>query len=1112
MRPVVCASFALMVCAWPASRNADAQVVYGSVVGTVSDGTGEALAGAHVTITNRETALTRRAVTNDSGGYAFTNVPPGPCDVKVTRDGFREFVKEAVPVGPNTVSRVDVTMELGELTEIVTVRSDASLLQTDKADAHTDVKSVEIVNLPLPNYRNYQSLMNLVPGASPATFQNSEVDTPGRSLRTFFNGQNPNSNTTRTDGATNINIGLPHHNLYVSPAETVDTVNVSTSSFDAEQGTAGGAVITVVTKSGTNDVKGSLFEFYNNQQLNARPYFQVGKTPSSAHIAGATIGGPVRRNQVFFFASWEGQYQRSITDAVYNVPPMALRIGDFSRAFNADDSLQVIYDPETGNADGTGRSPFPGNIIPADRISPIAGRIQELFPAPNTNTSSDATVGGAPVSRNFMKDERRVFNRNNYDLKLDWNRTSTHHVWAKYSRMDAYVSNLHKLGYEGGGDGDTSVALATLGTTWTMNSTTVFDVVTGLSRMDQEVIGADFALGNYGTDVLGVPGTNGGSFGKTDSRYAGMPHFETGFSPLGNNDTWMPVFRDERTTAVAANLTQLRGAHDVRIGYALNYLALDHWHMQLGGGPRGRLDFATGTTALKGGPQAGNFYNQYAAFLLGLVYQAQRVVQHEELTGREWQHAVYARDRWQLTPRLTLDLGLRYEYYPLMTRRDRGLETVDLDTLDVLLGGLGANATDLGIKVSKTLFAPRLGFVWRLNERMVFRTGYGTTYNPLPLSRALRGYYPLSITGNFVPLTTFAWSTTLTEGIPEVAAPDLSSGRIPLPHVADMRFPETDVSRGHIHSWNVAVERRLGWDIAADVAYVGTRGVDGFADLNINASDTPGGGVESQPYFERFGRRIPLLSWGPRLDTEYHSLQVALNRPFKNGLLLKGAYTFSKAMNMSDNDEDGVAGLRWNGASQLHRNWARAGHDRPHVFQMAVVFAVPYSLSSARNRVLGTLLGDWQVNGIFSAFSGTPFTVTADAAGVDAPGNLQTADQVGPYKELGAKGDAGLFFDTSSFAQPKGVRFGNSGRNAFRGPGQWNLDCSLFRGFSVGGRRRVELRAEFFNITNTPKWRNPLGTTAQDIGGTISVTNAGFGRNYNVAGERQIRFGLRFSF
>jgi hypothetical protein len=270
--------------------------------------------------------------------------------------------------------------------------------------------------------------------------------------------------------------------------------------------------------------------------------------------------------------------------------------------------------------------------------------------------------------------------------------------------------------------------------------------------------------------------------------------------------------------------------------------------------------------------------------------------------------------------------------------------------------------------------------------------------------------------------------------------------------------------------------------------------------------------VASQPYFQRFGRRIPLLSWGRRLQTEYHSLQIALNRPFNNGFLLKGAYTFSKAMNMSQNDEDGATGLRWNGASQQHRNWARAGHDRPHIFQMAFVYELPYKAASAQNATLGAVLGDWQVNGIYSAFSGTPFTIIADAAVVDMPGNLQTADQVGPYVELGAKGSAGLFFDTSSFAQPQGVRLGNTGRSAFRGPGQRNLDFSVFRGFSIGGTWRAEFRAEFFNLTNTPKWRNPLGTTVQDTGGTISVTDINFGRNFNVVGERQVRVGVRFSF
>ena len=260
------------------------QVLYGGMTGTVTDSTGANVPGASVTITHKETNFSREAVSTATGMYTFTNVQPGAYDVKVSLQGFREFVKTDVPVSVNQISRVDVRLDIGALTETITVQSAAELLQTDKADVHTELKSAEITSLPLNQFRNYQALVNLVPGATPGVFQNAETDTPTRSLSTNVNGQNRNNNGTRTDGATNLNIWLPHHNVYVSPAETIDTVNISTNNFDAEQGMAGGAAITVITKSGTNQFRGSAFEFYNSDKLNATPYFfgtdEAGRTSS----------------------------------------------------------------------------------------------------------------------------------------------------------------------------------------------------------------------------------------------------------------------------------------------------------------------------------------------------------------------------------------------------------------------------------------------------------------------------------------------------------------------------------------------------------------------------------------------------------------------------------------------------------------------------------------------------------------------------------------------------------------------------------------------------------------------------------------------------------------
>jgi hypothetical protein len=572
---------------------AHAQILYGSIVGVVKDAQGAAVPGATVTVVNKDTNLTRDAVTNGEGGYNVTNVLPGPYDVKIALPGFKEAVRTNVPVTIGQIARVDMTLEVGTLSESITVASEAQLLQTDKADVHTELKSSEITSMPLNRFRNYQALMSLVPGTTPMAFGNAETDTPARSLATNVNGQVNTNNTTRTDGATNMNIWLPNHNMYISPAETVDTVNISTSSFDAEQGNAGGAAVTVITKSGTNQFRGSAFEFYGSDKLNATPkYFSSGdvpkKLPVTANTYGGTIGGPIKKDKLFFFGSLEGFRRDQSLFTFFSVPDARLRAGDFSQALNADGSLQQIYDPATGTGNGFSRTQFANNQIPTGRLNPIALKVLNLFPLPNNPGTS---VGG--FTNNYKRQEDRTFARDNWDAKMNWNRTSAHQIWGKFSYMNATVDDLtNYLGPDPKASGDggfTKVYQATAGQTWTLKPTLLMDMTFGFGRQDQHVYGPDFQAGNFGLDVLGIPGTNdqgNSNFGFRD-RYAGYPQFNfTTFSAVGNRDGWNPIYRDERTYSLATNLTKMMGRHDLRAGYLKNFFFLNHWQPETGN-PRG---------------------------------------------------------------------------------------------------------------------------------------------------------------------------------------------------------------------------------------------------------------------------------------------------------------------------------------------------------------------------------------------------------------------------------------------------------------------------------------------------------------------------------------------
>lgn len=1069
-----------------------AQVLYGSIVGTVQDRSQAVIAGAKVTITNTGTSQVRETVTNSAGVYAFTNVFPGTYNLSVSAEGFRTYTEENIAVTVNVARRTDVTLDVGQVTEKVTVEATALTLQTEKTDVHVELTSHTVVNLPLPVYRNYQSLINLTPGATPGVFQNSVGSSPERALSVNVNGVNRNNNVTKIDGAPSIFIWLPHHAQYVPPADTIETVNISTNNFDAEQGMAGGASIILNTKSGTNDLHGTAFVFHDNHLVRAKNFFSPGNKPKSIrNIDGFTMGGPVVKNKFFYFGGWEGMRERlGVEQTSLTVATADQRAGNFS-AYNT-----TIYDPATGNLNGSGRTAFANNTVPLSRQSAIAMKIQDLVPAPlRPGTTSNYFTAGT-----------QSLDRDNFDLKVNWNRTERNTIWGKYSAMRAFFECAPSLGPAygpglcGGESGTNSTLdqMATIGQTWTLSPYLIWDGTISWTRHGNASRAPDFGT-NYGSDVLGIPGTNG-----ADPRQSGFPLFAiSGYTGLGNNNGWQPNYYGDTTYTLEQNFSLVKGSHNLRFGFQGLRHWMNHWQPEIGGGPRGRFNFDQGVTGLSGGPSLTQ-YNAYASFLLGLPSLIQKSLQYEKMSAFNYQLGWYIRDRWQITPKLTFNWGLRYELYPLMTRGGRGgIEWWDPDTNLVYLGGAGGTPKDIGITTSHKLFAPRVGIAYRVAPKTVIRTGYGITYNPMPLARPLRGFFPLTIAKDFPSPNSFQPVRPLEQGIPEIIGPATNVGSVPLPVDALNRsISGKELKRGYVQSWNFTVERELPGSFIGSVAYVGTQTVRSFADLNINASE-PGGGTAGRALYSKFGRTADTNAWNGFLSANYHSLQMAINRHAAAGLTIKGAYTYSKAINMTD--DDGWAGLSFNAPSQLARNRALAGYDRTHIFQMGWVYELPFGAgkSHANQGVAKTVLGNWQVNGVSALFSGQPFTVTASGASLNAPGNTQTADQVKPeVQKLGGVGPGAPFYDPTAFAAVTQVRFGNTGRNILRGPGTVNFDLGVFRKFPIGEVFILQFRAEAFNAMNTPHFNNPNANVSS--GGFLQVLSAN-------QDQRQFRFGLHLS-
>lgn len=1089
---------------WIAPPTAASQALYGSITGTVSDPQGAAVPGVTLIATNTGTGLTVETQTDETGSYTFRNLLPGAYDLKATLTGFREHRQTAVPVTAGNPVRINVTLALGAIAESVDVVSETALLQTEKADLSAEISSKAITNLPLNQFRNYQVLLNLVPGTTPVQFQNAEIDTPARSLRTWVNGTQPNSNTTRVDGAVSVNVWLPHHAMYVQSAESIDTVNISTNNFDADTGMAAGAAQTVITKSGTNEIRGSAFLFLNKDAFNTNTYFNETATPKIPKPAvdtktfGGTTGGPIRKNKLFYFASWERYDTERPTTYSYVVPTAKMRAGDFSEVAAAYPAFR-LFNPFSGTA-GAGREQWTDNKIPAQFLSPIAQNVLKFYPAVNRTDDLNTNL----LLDDYTQLRNEYQKRDNVDLKLNWQIKPSAVLWGKVGYMKNKGSgNNFILGFDEPSIGNTRVVLTTFGTTWTLGNATVVEGNFGMSRQDQDVLPPDFGT-NYGIQ-LGIPGVNN----PNDIRESGLPTFSSSYT-IGSAPNWMPLWRKEISYSGTLAMTKVMSKHEIRTGFDFVRLELNHSQAEWGSyGLKGGFEFQNNTTGAVGYTSPG--WNSFAAFLMGLPRFYSEDTQVEPMTGRENQFAWYVRDRWHVSPKLTVSAGARLDYYPLMTRDGRGIEQLDYNTYKVTLGGIGGQPKNAGIDYNGWYIEPRVGAAYRLNEDNVFRAGYGQTRNPLPWSRPMRGSYPFDINNNATAAGTFDWVTTLAAGIPAVNLPDTSTGIVTLPRGVFIRSPHPgEVDRGAVHQWNVTYERRLPWHMAAEISYVGTATNDGYADLNVNVG-VPGGGGSAAKYFAVAGTTA-INDWAGRTKSRYKGLQVALNRPFRDGLLLKGAYTWSQAKNMAD--EDGWTGLTWNYLPKYDDNFAIAGFDRTHMFSLGWVYELPF-LKNDKSAV-GTILGGWQINGVVSAFSGTPFSIggTNNAMACQGCGSI-FINYSGDKPEAIGTPDPGTFkatlYDKSLFSQPSGLDvagFGNTKRNFFRRPAQSNLDMSFFKTFPVG-RYRPEFRLEIANVLNQRNWGAPNTSFTSPLFLTWSRSSVD---TTATLGYRRMQLGFRFQF
>jgi hypothetical protein len=914
--------------------------------------------------------------------------------------------------------------------------------------------------------------------------------------------------------------------VYIPPAEVLATVDATTSNYEAELGRAGGAVTNLVLKSGNNSFHGQVYAFNKVSALQAVSFFDHRpdfKKPLTVYnYDGFNVGGPIVKNKLFIFGDFlRISDHRGQTDT-FTLPTAEFRAGDFRKASTA------IYDPLTGAANGSGRTQFSAssnpadpnynpactagtclNVIPINRFDPISLKILGLVPVPPP---------GSALTQNFLQNSTFVKTTNSFDVKVDYNPNANNHISGRLSFQKFALNDPPAFGQAGGPHGGGFQGTGTQktyvpGVNWDhlFSTTLIMELRVGVERYRNDARQADY--GKNDSTTIGIPGANTG-----DPFTSGLTSVDiTDFSnPVVGYSASLPWIRAETNIDFMNHWTKTKGNHTIKWGVDVRRVRDDLLQTQTFN-PRGTFQFRTGQTSTTGAKSSSA--NAFASLLLDIPNQVGRDLPVVFPAYRQSWLFFYGSDKWQISPKLTADVGLRWELYPPATPRSPGgFSNYDPATNNLVVAGVGGNPMNLGMDFRKTNFAPRLGLAYRITDKTVVRAGFGISYEPYP-DNTYAYNFPVKQNNAFSALNGFSPAllpdgtpATFAKGFPApIVATIPANGLIPantplLINQSYVVIPK-NFRNPYVESWNLAVQRALPHNFSFDAAYVGNHGVDIATQYNLNAvNDAKFAGIDAagQPLFQKYGRSADTTEYFIGTSNNYHALQVKLDHRSVN-FLLTTAYTYSKSLGTTD--EDG--GFMW--YINPRRNYARAGFDRTHTFVQSYTYNLPFGKGRRwfSSGFAEKILGGWEVSGILTLMTGTPLNFTASGKDLHTPGNSQTANISGPFTRLHGVGKQLFWFDTSVFSQPPCVGapvcrapFGNTGRNIFSGPGFFNLDASAFKRIRITESVNLEFRSEWFSATNTPQFNNP----------NTSLTSGDFGHVTGAGGARSIDFGLKLSF